>query len=182
MASFPFQIILVGDSDISRWPETLLPNASSLDRSYSSRILVVSGTSGATLNQIIPYVKDALTTVQDKRKATQAVGCQSPQKTFLIICAGENDTGNGTALFKSEESLNVMLKLIFGTSKDDDSASEDLLHLLFLGPKFEPWLTDDLDARKSYVQMSRSFELICRDYSEKNRQSISLRVFDHVLR
>jgi lysophospholipase L1-like esterase len=165
--AFPLQIVLVGDSDISRWPEELLPTVvSSSDGAASSPVLVL-GKNGATLDQTIPYVKDALTTIRKNEQSwvAEAQGRQlSMTTTVLVICAGENDIGNGIPLFKSEESLVTILGLIFGT-RVHPSITDGSLHLIFLGPKFEPWLADDLDGRKLYVQMSRSFKRFCLGYT-----------------
>jgi hypothetical protein len=44
------------------------------------------------------------------------------------------------------------------------------LHLFVLSPKFEPWLVDDMEARKSYVRMAQSFGRICRDFEKGGKQ------------
>lgn len=165
MAPSLLQIVLVGDSDISRWPEALLPTAFSSNGDHAPQISI-SGHGGSTLKQVVPYVRDSLTKIQDERRKARVLGRHSQETTVLVVCAGENDIGSGIPLFKSEESLKALLGIIFGVSKS--SSSEDSMYLIFLGPKFEPWLTDDLDARKSYVQMSRSFERLCSDFGNSD--------------
>jgi lysophospholipase L1-like esterase len=64
----------------------------------------------------------------------------------LVVCAGENDIGSGIAIAQSEGVFQKLLSMLKTT------------HLIFLGPKFEPWLAQDMNSRKHYVQMSQAFQ------------------------
>jgi lysophospholipase L1-like esterase len=130
--SYPeLRLILVGDSDIERWPKSLLPSAGQHNPP------IVSGHSGSTLAEILPHVLQ------------QAL--QSNGKTILVVCAGENDIGS-LPLWKSEAALKQLLEETVGSKQNNN------MHLIFLGPKFEPWLHEDRESRKSYIQMSRAFQ------------------------
>lgn len=138
-------IALIGDSDIARWPKELLP-------SIDGATISVTGFSGATLDKIVPHVEQQQCP-QDNGVAADIV--------VLVICAGENDIGDGYSLHKSEESFTRLLDVIYNRSNRRQRRSR--LIFLFLGPKLEPWLEQDADARKKYVNMSRSFERLCKD-------------------
>lgn len=149
MVSSPLQIVLVGDSDISQWPEALLPKVADSEVS-------VSGHSGATLEQCLPHVGATVRQLFAERS-------QPPEKIVLIFLAGENDSMNGIPLSKSEESLKVLLGTVW---EIDHSYADCAFSLIVIGPKFEPWLIDDLESRKAYVNMSRAFDRCCKEYSE----------------
>jgi len=173
-------LLMIGDSDIARWPKELLPSVSSRDDSGDlqqeccetagslptpTSPISVSGHSGATLSQIIEPLKEGLEriaqTPRAKHRAATTV-LRAPQESVVVVvvCAGENDIGDGVPLAKSEQALETSLKTVF----DDFGSrlSRDFrLHMIFLGPKLEPWLKDDMHARKAYIRMSSSFERIC---------------------
>jgi len=130
---------LVGDSDIDRWPKALLP-------SVIRATTTVLGHSGATLRQVLPHVRGSL---ERSVAPTNFV--------ILVVCAGENDIGNGMTLVETETYFQELLKIIF------DRTDSTNVHLIFLGPKFEPWLNKDKDARKQYIQMSLTFQRCCRN-------------------
>ena len=146
-------IALVGDSDISRWPLERLPSIGlSVDTIIASPM--VSGHSGATLEEILPHVKETIDRLLDR-----AVSSPSNMTSFIIICAGENDIGSGIPQVRSNEVFRSILDLFL--EKDGPEEGNPLsLYCIFLGPKFEPWLANDMEARKSYVRMSQSFERI----------------------
>lgn len=91
----------------------------------------VDGHSGATLDQVV----------------TKIPSCN--ENAILVVCAGENDDGHGLSL---DDSLEAMDKLIF---------TKSFHHLIFLGPKFEPWLNDDESSRKKYVKLDKGFRRRC---------------------
>jgi lysophospholipase L1-like esterase len=70
----------------------------------------------------------------------------------LVVCAGENDIGEGIPLAESERAFERLLEIAF------DRPNPETIRLIFLGPKFEPWLQDDPDAREQYISMSSAFE------------------------
>jgi lysophospholipase L1-like esterase len=135
-------ITFVGDSDIDRWPNDLLPSIEKAE-------VTVHGSSGATLRQILPTVEACL--------------CGNrADRLVLVVCAGENDIGDSIPLPESEQSLKRLLEITFNRPDADNT------HLIFLGPKFEPWLHDDPQSRKQYVQMARAFERCCRDFTRSS--------------
>jgi lysophospholipase L1-like esterase len=127
-------VALVGDSDIDQWPEALHP-------SIEKATVSIKGFSGATLGQIVKHAEASL--------LEHGAGL-----LFLVVCAGENDIGEGISLTKSERAFKRLLDITFNRPT----------RLIFLGPKFEPWLQDDPDARKQYVRMSLAFARCCKDH------------------
>jgi lysophospholipase L1-like esterase len=87
---------------------------------------------------------------------------RTPEPVFLVVCAGENDIGSGVPLNKSNEAMESLLKIF---SSVTNTTKWLRVHLIFLGPKLEPWLQDDQESRKAYIQMSRSFARICKQYN-----------------
>lgn len=65
---------------------------------------------------------------------------------MLVVCAGENDDD-------LEESLAAMDNLLEKTTTCH--------HLIFLGPKLEPWLNDDVSSRKQYIKLSKGLRRRC---------------------
>jgi lysophospholipase L1-like esterase len=138
-------IALVGDSDIDHWPDAYFP-------SIEGATVSSKGDSGATLDQIVKHTEASL--------SEHGAGL-----LFLVACAGENDIGEGISLAKSERAFERLLEIIFNRPAPEN------IRLIFLGPKFEPWLQDDPDARKQYIRMSLAFARCCKDHAMS--QSIS---------
>jgi lysophospholipase L1-like esterase len=132
-------VALVGDSDIDHWPDTYFP-------SINGATLSIKGDSGATLDQIVKHAEASL--------LEHGAGL-----LFLVACAGENDIGEGILLAKSERAFERLLEITFNRPAPEN------VRLIFLGPKFEPWLQDDPDARKQYIRMSLAFTRCCKDHS-----------------
>lgn len=136
-------LLFVGDSDIEKWPPELLPQ---LDGASPPN---VSGHSGATMQEIIPQVEAAL---QNLDASTESV--------ITVVCAGENDIGNGLSLDDTLSAFQEMLNVFFA---DDGVGGSSIQNrkLIFLGPKIEPWLDNDPSSRKQYVRMVRAFQRAC---------------------
>jgi lysophospholipase L1-like esterase len=141
-------VALVGDSDIAGWPDTLLPSIK--DATVSTK-----GYNGATLGQTVKRAGASLSKTLSKNEGGLI---------FLVVCAGENDIYE-VSLRKSERAFERLLEITF------NRPAPEKIHLVFLGPKFEPWLEDDPDARKQYIQMSLAFARCCKDHPMS--QSIS---------
>jgi len=156
-------ILLLGDSDIDRWPEDRLPGHESCEE------ISVSGRGGATLDQIIDPVKAKLQQYRTKNKIKETA---DKYLLILVLCAGENDIGSGIPLVQSEAAMDALLGTIFGDFSDCN------IYLIFLGPKLEPWLQDDLEARRAYIQMSRSFQRICTLHSQTKGSAASISYID----
>lgn len=136
-------VLLIGDSDISRWPKTLYPHA---DSHHSQ------AENGATLSECLPLLisalKDALET-----EASNVV---------VVACAGENDVAQSISLEDSCDALRSFINATF-------AAEQDRLNFVLLGPKLEPWLHDDRESRRDYIRMSRAFEKICVEHALAER-------------
>jgi lysophospholipase L1-like esterase len=157
-------IALVGDSDISRWPAELLPAIQPGEGSDDHFSHFVSGHSGATLDQILSHVQDILVELHD-----QHASILLKATTFIIACAGENDIGEGIPLVETEKSFQSLLDLFHvANAETSKHNNRSITHLIYLGPKFEPWLSNDPEARKSYMLMSRAFERLCRQSDNHN--------------
>lgn len=126
------RLVLLGDSDIAYWPVELYPTLVSRQQLAP----IVSGHSGATLKDTLPHLQRVL----DEN---------SSQPLFFVFCAGENDIGEGISLDSSVRSLEVCLDMIADSSENHC--------LMFLGPKFEPWLENRTKSKKEYSKMSRLF-------------------------
>jgi len=106
----------------------------------------------------------------DLSKTSQKDACNnSRQSIILVVCAGENDIGSGIPLFESERSFRLLLEAVLA------SPGGVISHLIFLGPKIEPWLKDDPDSRKRYIQMSRAFHRQCANAASSNNNSDTCR-------
>jgi lysophospholipase L1-like esterase len=128
-------VALVGDSDIDHWPDAFRP-------SIKGATVSIKGFSGATLGPIVKHAEASLL-------ENNGAGI-----LFLVVCAGENDIGEGISLAKSQRAFERLL----------DTTFNQTVRLIFLGPKFEPWHQDDPDARKQYVRMSKALALCCMDH------------------
>lgn len=190
-----YHIGLVGDSDIARWPISLLPNiavssssstttntntsvrsASGSGGSNNCSNVLVSGHSDMTLHQILPHVKDTITTLLQCDDSS----CTNRTNKFIVVCAGENDIGCGIPLSTSKVAFQSLLDLFHDTNTELSQRQwgstgttgafipQHVVHLLFLGPKLEPWLRNDNATRKSYLQMSLTFEKLCHQQRKKN--------------
>lgn len=124
------RLVLFGDSDIFFWPEDLYPT-------FPGSRTIKSGHSGATLRDLIPHLSR---TLQDNGK----------EELLFVICAGENDIGEGMSLDNSVGALEKLLEMILASSEKHG--------VIFLGPKFEPWQENDMVAKKKYYKISRSFQ------------------------
>jgi lysophospholipase L1-like esterase len=123
-------LVLIGDSDIAYWPTALLPKYS------TDNDTLAHGYSGATLGAILIKLQSILSS-----------SSSSSEIWMIVICAGENDIGEGISLDQSIQSLKRILEEILVGDHN----------LLFLGPKFEPWQHDDISSKQAYAKMSRAF-------------------------
>jgi hypothetical protein len=113
-----------------------------------------------------------LTSASDNESDSHEANDDESTSIFLVICAGENDNGNGISLKDSTQALDELLSTILHhplllkadsshtSSRGEISTKHHHVQVgvVFLGPKLEPWLRHDADARKEYIRMSRSFE------------------------
>lgn len=88
---------------------------------------------------------------------------------FVVFCAGENDIGEGLSLDKSVHSLWQLLDVVFDDKYrfKSERTGRTKVVLIFLGPKFEPWLDDDPSSKQDYVNMSRAFERRIKEHQKE---------------
>ena len=166
------RLLVVGDSDIAYWPEELLPSPSendSVEGETEWNPPLVSGHSGATLAGVIPHLQSILLESRSNSFGDGGGGNDTRTRTphgerdddvlLVVACAGENDIGEGLSLGKSVEALRDFVDAIFlGNESGDDR------YLVFLGPKFEPWLEHDPSYKKKYEAMARAFRRCLDEY------------------
>ena len=132
-------VVLIGDSDISRWPPSL----------YPSSVVSNLGQSGATLSDLLPQLHQWL---KDMPKNDTA---SSRDKIHIFVaCAGENDIGSGRSVDGILETFRAFI----------DGLPDLSSYLLFLGPKFEPWLSEDFSSRKQYTKLSNALQRTIRKH------------------
>lgn len=179
------RLVLVGDSDIAFWPKQLLPSPLNcaekdgieIDTSeWDQDQTLVSGHSGATLAEVCRNLRTVLAESQasddditsDANRRTTRARSISSDTLIIVACAGENDIGEGLSLGRSVEALREFLDAVFlgddvnGRSSNQNNDVDRFL--LFLGPKFEPWLEDDPSYKKKYSAMSRAFQHCLQEY------------------
>jgi len=138
-------IVLLGDSDISRWPPSLYPECRNVHTS-----VINYGQSGAILS-------DLLLQLQKWRIERQDMYNSCDVTNVFVVCAGENDLGLRRSIDSLLDTLRSFLDELFPNSQlQQIQQSTPKSYLLFLGPKFEPWLTDDISNRKQYVKLSNA--------------------------
>jgi len=155
------RLALIGDSDIAYWPKELLP---SLGNGATWDQVIVSGYPGATLAEIPPLQRVLIEHNTDKDNSNdgdEGVTKSIPKDDVLVVvaCAGENDIGNGISFGKSAEALGEFTDAVF-----DETYNGSNTILIFLGPKFEPWLEHDPSCKKKYTAMAMSFGRYLGDY------------------
>ena len=155
----PCHIVLVGDSDISRWPPELFPSPST-NAAFS---VVRNGLSGAVFDETISLVsetlRDAIACTATKTAATEK-NAPSTSRIIVVICAGENDIGQGYSIDKIIRSFERVVDECFGFEVP-------VSRMIYLGPKIEPWLTHDPSSRKQYVKLSKSLQRAIERHNRK---------------
>ena len=155
-------MILLGDSDISRWPPSQYPSltpppSSSMD----CNIICNYGVGGAEMKDLLQqfntWEKDCASKVQKESNASSDV---------FVCCAGENDIGSGRSIDQILENFRTFLDVIFAPSQ---LSKPSLRILIFLGPKFEPWLIDDNSSRKQYAKLNTGLQRAIRKHHATNQ-------------
>jgi lysophospholipase L1-like esterase len=168
------KIILFGDSDISRWPPTLHP-------SIAASSLSNYGKGGARLKDVLHQI----TTVLGQWELQIIHGGLKPDdtiKTWFICCAGENDISNGSCTSDLEQmfvTFRDILDALFPTPVVTDTEDRRVQQqqpnqrtvskMIFFGPKFEPWLTDDNTAKKMYAKLDSGLKRITRRHHARDQ-------------
>lgn len=153
---------------MERWPAALYP-CLDLDNDHQlaaeAVVVVIRGHSGATLQQILPHVKQALLEEDD------AIGGETAS-SILMVCAGENDIGRGIPLETTLTHFSKLLQMVHGIPTrglaEQQKYNKEQHHLIFLGPKFEPWMDQDEDpvgSKQAYSKLDRGFQRVCKEYT-----------------
>lgn len=169
------KIILFGDSDISQWPPTFHP-------SIAASSLSNYGKGGACLKDVLHQI----TTVLGQWELQTIHGglkTDDTTKTWFVCCAGENDIGNGrfssSATTDLEQIMFVtfrdILDALFPTVVTETEGriqqvqnQRTVSKMIFFGPKFEPWLTDDFAAKKMYVKLDSGLKRVARRHHARD--------------
>ena len=160
---------LIGDSDMDRWPKDCLPRYLNGNKPCQAS---VAGYSGATLGEVVDRISERFATtapVSNKRGHDGRADCCGSH-CVLVVCAGENDIGQGYTLDNTLQSMDRLLEW-FGHAQRQGEATMSVSTLVFFGPKFEPWLQDDHTSRKQYVKMSKGMRRRIDAFNERNPKS-----------
>jgi lysophospholipase L1-like esterase len=164
-------VILIGDSDIFRWPNDVYPTGTTMNL----------GRNGATLADtrrlLLQQQPSFQSILREPHIAASAASSSSPDTqrttttttTIFVICVGENDLGCGISLESSAQEMESLLHdllLLQDNNNGQQLMSRRLTRVIFLGPKLEPWLTSDKAARKLYGQLSQMQERSCAKHAK----------------
>jgi lysophospholipase L1-like esterase len=141
------RFVLLGDSDISRWSPELYPRSDNNDK------VTNLGQSGAVLSELL---------LQLKKWRLEEQESPPDYINIFIACAGENDISSGRSVDSILQTFRSFLDELFQNSQQQQN--ETKIHLIFLGPKFEPWLSADMSSRKQYTKLSNAFERTIRKH------------------
>jgi lysophospholipase L1-like esterase len=98
---------------------------------------------------------------------THSPSSSSWDDVIFVACAGENDVSHGTPIDATMASFEQAVEQIFALPSPQIEVQQEhrmqppptRMHLIFIGPKVEPWMTrDESDARKGYFQLSQRLE------------------------
>lgn len=132
-------LLLIGDSDIARWPPHLYPAGRGTP--------IVSGHIGATLDEVINRLETCFETLP------------THEQYCVVFCAGENDLGEQKPRESIAEDCQRLLTLLY-----DHTTLRNPPRLLFLGPKLEPWLIEDRASRTAYIRLSSALQRTIEPY------------------
>jgi len=231
MSTNAIHIVLMGDSDISRWPPSLYPTIPTADtilfstapandanqqnlqnnhdkcqadlpRVPSSTIqnIGVGGAEMACLRNQLRQWREEKNDIQSTRHGQR--DHLSNETIIFVACAGENDIGSGRSLdqildtFRSflddlyclfsplahsttgNDNIDIKIKRNHANNYDGSTSSHKInhsnnnnFHLIFIGPKLEPWLSKDFSSRKQYAKLSNGLQRCMRKHSGHNSNS-----------
>ena len=143
-------MILLGDSDISRWPASLYPR-------YPTSILTSTSTTHHNYGVGGAQMSDVLQQINKWKEDTKDAINNTVDDNILLCCAGENDLGS-RSIDQILETFRDVLDALFPSIKSSD------LKLVFIGPKFEPWLINDNISRKQYTKLNNGLHRAIRKH------------------
>ena len=153
------RIVFLGDSDISRWSESLYPSIKDSSGKECDIRCVNIAKGGASISDMHSQLKDWR-------------GCderEDESNTLFVACAGENDVSSGQPIDRIQMSFTSFLEDLFGSKPMHQQKSK---HFIFFGPKFEPWLTEDYASRKQYTKLSNALQRTIRKSQESFKENI----------
>mmetsp|Transcript_27793 Transcript_27793/g.52377 ORF Transcript_27793/g.52377 Transcript_27793/m.52377 type:complete len:233 (-) Transcript_27793:1430-2128(-) len=158
-----WNIILFGDSDISRWPPSVYPSSFKIGPKASNY-----GESGAELTDVLHQTVQWKLQIED---GTNNIDNDNETANNLFVCcAGENDIGSGRSLDLILETFRAVLDALFPADNDSkQQLPSNKSKMIFFGPKFEPWLADDNTSRKQYTKLNNGFQRIIRKHQLSNQ-------------
>ncbi len=111
-------------------------------------------------------MSDLLTQLKDWREDDNNISVESNNNTLIFVaCAGENDVSSGQSIDKIQHSLTRFIEELFRVNHATDEPNINNKHLIFFGPKIEPWLTNDHTSRKQYNKLSTALQRAIRKSS-----------------
>ena len=182
MSVAAIKVIFLGDSDMSKWPSALLPSLNNNIKDIKSKCTTSSennknddepihqvifsnySRSGDLLSNVpnsqLPQAIAELKSDQDDKSKSTKI--KKKQMIFLVACAGENDISSGQPIDTIIQSFNTFIHSVFTKFINNQTKfSGPYLHLIFFGPKLEPWLDEDMESRKLYYQLSERMLRVC---------------------
>jgi lysophospholipase L1-like esterase len=163
------RVVFLGDSDISRWPPSHYPTSvvNNNAAAAATTITCVNLAKGGAV------MSDLLTQLKDWREDGNNISVESNNTTLIFVaCAGENDVSSGQSIDKIQHSFTSFLEELFRVGRATDETNiYNKKHLIFFGPKFEPWLTNDHTSRKQYNKLSTALQRAVRKSSVSSSHS-----------
>ncbi|KAL7456783.1 hypothetical protein ACHAWC_008252 [Mediolabrus comicus] len=158
------RVVFLGDSDISRWPPSHYPTSSVVNNNAAAATTITC----VNLAKGGAVMSDLLTQLKDWREDGNNISVEPNNNTLIFVaCAGENDVSSGQSIDKIQHSFTSFLEELFrvGRSATDELNINNNKHLIFFGPKLEPWLTNDHTSRKQYNKLSTALQRAIRKSS-----------------
>ncbi|KAL7435200.1 hypothetical protein ACHAXM_004502 [Skeletonema potamos] len=155
------RIVFLGDSDISRWPPSLYPTIKEVAGKDCDIRCINIAQGGAVISDM-----------QTQLKAFRDGDEEEESNTLFVACAGENDLSSGQPFDEVQKAFTFFLEELFRPNSSRKQMHQQNQNLIFFGPKFEPWLTEDYASRKQYTKLSNVLQRIIRKNQEPYSQNI----------
>ena len=165
------RVVFLGDSDISRWPPSHYPTSVGNNNAAAAAVTAITCVNLAKGGAVM---SDLLTQLKEWREDDNNNSVlQSNNNTLIFVaCAGENDVSSGQSIDKIQHSFTSFIEELFRVNHATDEPSNiNNKHLIFFGPKFEPWLTNDHTSRKQYNKLSTALQRTIRKSSVSSSHS-----------
>ena len=154
------RVVFLGDSDISRWPPSHYPS-SVVNNNAAAAVTTITCVNNLAKGGAV--MSDLLTQLKEWREDDNNISVESNNTIIFVACAGENDVSSGQSIDKIQHSFTHFIEKLFRVNHATDEPSNiNNKHLIFFGPKFEPWLTNDHASRKQYKKLSTALQRTIR--------------------